>query len=193
MKFLGGHGIRMCGSGIGTGLDLACNMSATTKHKITLLVKRTFIRFDSSHTLTPDITVLLDEFGQEPAGWKIAGHVDLNQDLPGTAVTSTNTDCRYLKLLRHEAGHFGWYSLEDNGETARLLDGKGVFQNLECSTCGFALDPEAAEGVLTLRGETNVAEDGYASFSDSFNCRRHIESSFKLDGLHSAFFDDFDG
>lgn len=183
----------MCGSGIGTRFDLACVCQYPGYTRLNDSMKRTFIRLDSSHTLAPDITVLLDEFGQEPAGREIAGHVDLNQDLPGTAVTGTNTDRGYPELLCHEAGHFGWDSFEDNGEAARLLDGKGVFQNLECSTCGFALNPETAESILTLRGETDVTEDGDASFGDSFNRGRHIESSFKLDGLHSAFFDNFDG
>lgn len=98
-----------------------------------------------------------------------------------------------MKPRGDERGDFGGDGLEDDGEGAGGLDGEGVVENFEGAEGGFALDAESAEGVLALRVEADVADDGDAGAGDALDGGGHFGAAFELDALDPAFFDHADG
>ena len=148
----------------------------------------TLICFNRFHALPPDVSVFLDKFGEEAAGREVAGHIDLDEYLSRAAVTGTNADGRDLQLLRYQTGYLSRYCFEDDSEASGCLYSLGIFEDFEGAERGFPLDSEAAKGVLALGCKTNVTEDRDACSCDTLYCWGHVEATFELDALDSAFF-----
>ncbi len=150
------------------------------------------VLLDGAHRLGPDVAVLLDELGQEAARREVAGHVGLDEDLAGAAGAGADANGGDLELLGDDGGDVFRDGLEDHGEAAGVLDGEGVVEDGHGGVGRLALDAEAAEGVLALRGETDVAEDGDAGGGDAADRGRHLAAALELDALHAALLDEAD-
>lgn len=151
------------------------------------------IRLNCAHRLGPDTTILFDKLGKEATRRKIARHVRLHQHLARTASTGADANGGDAELLGDDGGDFLGHGLEDHGEAAGVLDGEGVLEDGHGRRGRLALDAEAAEGVLALRGEADVAEDGDAGGGDSANGGGHFAAALELDALDAAFLDEADG
>ncbi|KAI6760689.1 hypothetical protein HG530_009549 [Fusarium avenaceum] len=151
------------------------------------------IRLDGSQALAPYITILLHKFGQESARREVSSHVNLNQNLAGGSVTSTNTNCGNGQLLSDECGHLGRNSFDNHGETASFLKCQGIFEDTHSTTTCLPLDTEATKGILSLRGQANMTKNRDASSGNLFDGRGHLLTTFKLDTLDTTFFDEADG
>lgn len=151
------------------------------------------IRLDSLQGLGPDIAVLLDELREESSRGEVADHVDLDEYLAGAAAPRADADGGDRQLLGDYPGYLLGDGLEDHGVASGFLDGEGILEDLHSPVRRLALDPEAAEGILPLRGQADVAEHGDASLSDLPDRGGHLFAALYLDALHAPFLDEPDG
>ncbi|CRK12260.1 hypothetical protein BN1723_017277 [Verticillium longisporum] len=145
---------------------------------------------DRFETLAPDIAILLDKFGQEATWREVANHVNLHQYLARTPVTGADAYRWHRKLLRHERRNLGRHCLHYHGEGAGLLHSQRILQELRRSRRRLALNTEAAQGVLALWGQADVAEYGDAGLRDLADGGGHLLAAFELDTLHTALLDE---
>lgn len=173
---------RLLGNGIGV---LGCRILSAL-HLVS-------IGLDSTKTLAPDITVLLDELWQESAGREVSGHVDLHQDLAGAAITGADANGWDRELFRDKCCDFSGNSLDDHGESTGLLYGECILKEPQSPVGSLALHSEAAKSVLPLRCQSHVRENGDARGRDLLDCGGHLLATLELHALHATLFDEADG
>lgn len=143
--------------------------------------------------MRPNVTVFLDELGEESSGREVANHVNLHKDLARTAVASTDANGGNGQLVGDEGSDAFRDGLEDHGKGTGLLHGESILKDPHGSFGSLSLHAEAAQGVLTLGGKADVSEDRNASAGNLADGRGYLLAAFKLNTLHATVFDEADG
>lgn len=151
------------------------------------------VLLNRAYRFGPDVAILLDKLGEEASRGEVARHVGLDEDLSRAAGAGADTNGGDGELAGDDGSDVFGDGLEDHGEAAGVLDGEGVVEDGHGGVGRLALDAEAAEGVLALWGESDVAEDRDAGSGDFANGGRHFAAALELDALDAALLDEADG
>src|SRR5262249_18523853 len=110
--------------------------------------------------------IALDETGMKLL--KQTQEIVRDEDLPIAAGAGADANGRDVHGFGDFPGQFRRQTLEHDREGSRLFDGAGIFKKPD----GVALDAKSSQAMNGLRGQANVAHDGYVGRGDGGDGRR---------------------